>query len=1094
MTNQAHHRIDALAKGTILHAYRIKEELGSGAFGITYLAEHSLLNTQHVIKEYLPETALRDHATSTVAPKSHQEEDLFNWGMTSFFNEARILNQLVHPNIVKVSDLFEANGTAYFVMPYLKGITLHQWVKANPNASQQQLEEIFIPILEGLKYIHERNLLHRDIKPENIYITDNGNPVLIDFGAARLAIGNKSKALTQVLTPHFAPWEQYRSKGDFTPALDLYSLAGCIYQAITQKLPEEAPNRLEDDPQPKLSGSQYEGRYTRSFLQAVDQALSVWAKDRYQTAFEFQRALLAQGATSSEASTAATTPAPSQSPTTSSTDSETSSKKSPLVAILSSVMGVSVLAVGAWMFIGDKEESPSVAQTEEQRLWEQAEGNDDIDSYQLYLRDCDRCDNQAQAEARVEQLQQAEQQEAERLAEEQRLAEAQAAAEAEAQAEAEAAERREAQARAARQRAEQQRAEEARAEREQQQAQRTADQQLWEDARRTNSLTSYRAYLTNCALCEQRSEAQQRIADFQVAQEAEQSRIAAERAREESAQREAQREADERLWQRAQSAADEASFQAYLAECALCEQRATAETQLQTLRREREAEEQRVLAEQRAADKELFASAESLDSLTAWQRYLNDCLQCDDRDRAQSRVDAIEAELAARTPDERMWDEAKADDSSSAYARYLENCETCEFRAEAEQRQARTQAREQGIQVSLTGGDFDSIQAAINFALAGTTIRISPGVYTESITLDKDVILLGDGETAEVIIEAQDAPVLVSSGAGTVRQLTLKNSAMVGTPPALLVQGQSRIVLEQLIIESASGAAIRVQDTASPRLQASQLHSVINSALILTGQAEGEYLNNVFQNSGEYGVRIDSRGNPTFAENEIKRNERGGIALANNTRGVFQNNLIANNLSSGVLVSFSGNPRFIENRIQDNEQYGLQIFEQGRGLYENNQISGHNLVGILVRNGGSPNLSNNDIYNNQDGIQFLSGAGGSVSENRIRENSDTGIVIRGNSNPELTNNTIDSNQSVGVHIVDNGRGRFRSNTISNHSDAGVIVANGSEPEFRNNRIINNQIGVRIEDRGAGRYVDNELNGNTTENWLVDESATPVIED
>src|SRR5690554_860202 len=424
MTQQAHHRIDALAKGTLLHAYRIKEELGSGAFGITYLAEHGLLNTLHVIKEYLPESALRDHATSTVAPKSHQEEDLFNWGMTSFFNEARMLNQLSHPNIVKVSDLFEANGTAYFVMPYLKGITLHQWIKAHPKPSQQQLDEVFIPILEGLKYIHERNLLHRDIKPENIYITDNGNPVLIDFGAARLAIGNKSKALTQVLTPHFAPWEQYRSKGDFTPALDLYSLAGCLYQAITQKLPEEAPNRLEDDPQPKLAGSEHEALYAPHFLQAIDTALNVWAKDRYQNAFEFQRALLGQSQSAAVASGSATNKASVEShggstapePSSVSTESsssvaKTSSKKG--LIILASLVAVTAVAAGGY-FLSQSPDSPGpdLEITQERTERQQSEAEAEL---------------QAQEAAEAERLA-AEQAEAERL-EAERLAAEQAEAE-----------------------------------------------------------------------------------------------------------------------------------------------------------------------------------------------------------------------------------------------------------------------------------------------------------------------------------------------------------------------------------------------------------------------------------------------------------------------------------------------------------------------------------------------------------------------------------------------------------------------------------------------------------------------------------------
>ncbi len=177
-------------------------------------------------------------------------------------------------------------------MPYLRGTTLHEWMKKHPDPFQNELEAIFVPLLEGLKYIHDRNLLHRDIKPENIYILENNHPILIDFGSARIAIGEKSKALTQVLTPHFAPWEQYRSKGTFTPALDLYSLAACMYQAITGKLPEEAPERIEEDLQPKLVGSEHEKWYSLNFLRAIDKSLSVHARDRHQDGFNLQKDLV----------------------------------------------------------------------------------------------------------------------------------------------------------------------------------------------------------------------------------------------------------------------------------------------------------------------------------------------------------------------------------------------------------------------------------------------------------------------------------------------------------------------------------------------------------------------------------------------------------------------------------------------------------------------------------------------------------------------------------------------------------------------------------------------------------------------------------
>jgi len=285
-------RLDSLPVGSELHGYRIEQVLGSGAFGITYLARHQYLSSLHVIKEYLPDCAMREHSRSTVSPKSSSDRDLFDWGLKSFYKEAQLLHQLSHPHIVKVTDLFEANGTAYFVMPYLRGYTLHEWMKNNPRPSQEELETIFVPLLEGLKYIHEKGLLHRDVKPENIYITDNTNPILIDFGSARMAIGQKSKALTQILTPHFAPIEQYASKGTYTPAMDLYGFAGCMYQAITGDLPEEAPNRLTEDEQPRLVGSEYEKRYAGHFLQAIDKSLSVHARERHQDGFELQKDLV----------------------------------------------------------------------------------------------------------------------------------------------------------------------------------------------------------------------------------------------------------------------------------------------------------------------------------------------------------------------------------------------------------------------------------------------------------------------------------------------------------------------------------------------------------------------------------------------------------------------------------------------------------------------------------------------------------------------------------------------------------------------------------------------------------------------------------
>ena len=135
MAQQNVQRADALVAGSQLHTYIVLKVLGSGAFGITYLAEHIHFGSQHVIKEYLPDSGVRVQGL-TVQAKSSSDQEIFNWGLNGFFNEAKLLYGLNHPNVVKVTDLFEANGTAYFVMPYLRGITLHQWIKEHPNPSE----------------------------------------------------------------------------------------------------------------------------------------------------------------------------------------------------------------------------------------------------------------------------------------------------------------------------------------------------------------------------------------------------------------------------------------------------------------------------------------------------------------------------------------------------------------------------------------------------------------------------------------------------------------------------------------------------------------------------------------------------------------------------------------------------------------------------------------------------------------------------------------------------------------------------------------------------------------------------------------------
>ncbi len=289
-----------LLPGIILDRYKIIGVLGAGGFGITYLAEDTQLSMKVVIKEYFPnELAIRKNDSTIIAKTSSQED--FTKGMQRFKEEAKTLARFNHPSIVKILGYFEANNTAYFVMEYEEGIDLAQYIKEKRAPfNQEEILSILMPILEGLKEVHKHNYLHRDIKPGNILLRHNKSPVLIDFGASKLALGDVSKSITSMLTEGYAPLEQYstdvKQQGPFT---DLYAVGAVIYKMITGNVPPSAQTRsyqlLQDghDPYKILSSMKLPG-YNKTFLSAVDRALSIKARARQQNIQDFQKDIVGE--------------------------------------------------------------------------------------------------------------------------------------------------------------------------------------------------------------------------------------------------------------------------------------------------------------------------------------------------------------------------------------------------------------------------------------------------------------------------------------------------------------------------------------------------------------------------------------------------------------------------------------------------------------------------------------------------------------------------------------------------------------------------------------------------------------------------------
>ncbi|MGJ7512144.1 protein kinase domain-containing protein [Variovorax sp. GT1P44] len=283
--------IHALPEGTEIEGFRILQQIGEGGFGIVYLAWDLALERHVAIKEYMPSSlAVRGVVSMEVSMRSEQYRETFDAGLRSFVNEARLLAKFDHPALVKVFRYWEANGTAYMAMPYYEGPTLKTALSQLGSRAPEALLRAWLdPLLDALTVMHGEQCYHRDISPDNILLTASG-PLLLDFGAARHVINDRTQVLTTMLKPGFAPVEQYGGtmlQGAWT---DLYALAAVVHYAITGRPPIASVVRVVNDPLQPLSLA-HAGQYSAGFLAAMDAALEVRPESRPQDVAAF-RAML----------------------------------------------------------------------------------------------------------------------------------------------------------------------------------------------------------------------------------------------------------------------------------------------------------------------------------------------------------------------------------------------------------------------------------------------------------------------------------------------------------------------------------------------------------------------------------------------------------------------------------------------------------------------------------------------------------------------------------------------------------------------------------------------------------------------------------
>ena len=278
----------ALAPGSVVDKLRIDRVLGQGAFGITYLVTDEVLGKSFALKEYLPrEHAIRQEDGSLQAA-SEASTALFTAGLSYFLTEGRTVAPLDHPNIVTVFRCFEANGTAYLLMPYYRGEALHTLLRRSGTLTAAEALALILPLLDALEHIHRQGVIHQDIKPANIYITDNGSPILLDFGAAGQRLGSGPANRWKLGSEGYAAAEQSDTNGHIGPWTDIYGLAATLYRSITGQVPVAATQRQralsQGDPDPlQPLASLVSEREFDGLLDAIKQGLVVSPESRPQS-------------------------------------------------------------------------------------------------------------------------------------------------------------------------------------------------------------------------------------------------------------------------------------------------------------------------------------------------------------------------------------------------------------------------------------------------------------------------------------------------------------------------------------------------------------------------------------------------------------------------------------------------------------------------------------------------------------------------------------------------------------------------------------------------------------------------------------------
>lgn len=301
-------------------------------------------------------------------------------------------------------------------------------------------------------------------------------------------------------------------------------------------------------------------------------------------------------------------------------------------------------------------------------------------------------------------------------------------------------------------------------------------------------------------------------------------------------------------------------------------------------------------------------------------------------------------------------------------------------------------------------GDFATVSEAIAAAQPGDRILVRPGLYEESLVVDKPLEIIGDGPLEDIEIRAGDDSVLVfRASIGRVANLTLRQVGRADEKPKGVAIVQGRLDLEGCDISNRRGACVYIGNGADPRLRRNKIHDGKHSGVSISTSGLGTLEDNEITGNGYSGVGITSGGNPVLRRNQIHDNKQNGVFVYNDGLGTLEDNEIVGNGYSGVEIKVGGNPVVRRNKVHDNTQNGVMVHESGQGTLEDCEIIGNRNTGIEIRTGGDPTVRGNRINRNRFAAMWIhEGGKGVIEDNDLTGNGAGAWNIDKASEPNVT--------------------------------------------------------------------------------------------